>query len=44
MSCLTVHNTDARDDSQERRITYGAALTATGGLEIETRALSAHTG
>lgn len=42
VSCLTVHNTDTRDNPQERRVTYGAALTASGDLEIETRALSAH--
>lgn len=42
VSCLTVHNTDTRDQSQEQRITYGASLTPDDDLEIETRALSAH--
>ncbi|MEV6071566.1 hypothetical protein AB0L82_33910 [Nocardia sp. NPDC052001] len=42
VTCLTVHNTDSRDNPAEQRITYGAVLTASGDLEIETRALSAH--
>ncbi|WP_406230439.1 hypothetical protein [Nocardia sp. NBC_01009] len=43
LPCLTVHNTDMRNNPDERRVTYGASLTEDGDLAVETLALSAHT-
>lgn len=44
VACLTVHNSDMRDDPNEQRVTYGASLVEGGDLEVETVALSAHIG
>ncbi|MFD0363059.1 hypothetical protein ACFQZZ_16570 [Nocardia sp. GCM10030253] len=43
VACLTVHNSDMRNDPDQQRVTYGASLTEGGDLAIETSALSAHT-
>ncbi|WP_069167422.1 hypothetical protein [Nocardia altamirensis] len=42
VSCLTLHNTDVRNSTGDQRITYGASLTKSGDLDVETQALSAH--